>query len=255
MKKIYILFLLNLFIWNSFCEPVEFSSAVYFTVPAGKDNKTVKDNSKLKYNYGLRLNFSSATITGNAKLASTEFKDIGTYTFNDYISKQEYTYGINQSLKAGKIKFNISAGTLHYSGAISRLKNPAFSCPEPLKKFSLFTQGISAQIPSPASSKTPVSFAASITPESESHLPSMQFAILKTKEKYGADIDVIFYPSLAYDTGSGYAMRIKCTVNSVSGTVSATDVFGKILAGNSGTLKAGDVIFTEIDLGTYAIFE
>lgn len=75
------------------------------------------------------------------------------------------------------------------------------------------------------------------------------------KEKYGADIDVIFYPSLAYDTGSGYAMRIKCTVNSVSGTVSATDVFGKILAGNSGTLKAGDVIFTEIDLGTYAIFE
>lgn len=186
MKKIYILFLLNLFIWNSFCEPVEFSSAVYFTVPAGKDNKTVKDNSKLKYNYGLRLNFPSATITGNAKLASTEFKDIGTYTFNDYISKQEYTYGINQSLKAGKIKFNISAGTLHYSGAISRLKNPAFSCPEPLKKFSLFTQGISAQIPSPASSKTPVSFAASITPESESHLPSMQFAILKTKEKYGA---------------------------------------------------------------------
>ena len=122
MKKLYIVFLLNFLTWNSFCEPVEFSSAVYFTVPAGKDNKTVKDNSKLKYNYGLRLNFPSATITGNAKLASTEFKDIGTYTFNDYISKQEYTYGINQSLKAGKIKFNISAGTLHYSGAISRLK-------------------------------------------------------------------------------------------------------------------------------------
>lgn len=75
------------------------------------------------------------------------------------------------------------------------------------------------------------------------------------KSQYGADVDILFYPSLAYDTGSGYAIRIKCTVNSVSKAVSATDLFKTVLAGNSGSLKAGDVFFAEVDFGTYAIFE
>lgn len=72
---------------------------------------------------------------------------------------------------------------------------------------------------------------------------------------YGADIDITYYPSLTYDTGSSYAIRIKCTVNSVSKQVPATELFENVLYGNTNTLKAGDVFFAEVDFGTYAIYQ
>ena len=72
---------------------------------------------------------------------------------------------------------------------------------------------------------------------------------------YGADVDITYYPSLTYDTGSGYAIRVKCSVNSVSKPIAASDLFDSILYGNTNSLKAGNVFFAEVDFGTYAIYQ
>ncbi len=78
----------------------------------------------------------------------------------------------------------------------------------------------------------------------------------KIKEEYGQDTDVIFYPSLTYDNGSGFVTTIKIVVTNDNGNVeSASEMFGSTLISCStgDEVKTGTVIYVKMVIDGYAL--
>ena len=187
MKKILTVTLCLSLSAHLFSNSIEFNSSVGFTVPVDKDKRMVRDISEIKWNYGLKLNLGQTVIAGNAKLGSLPLIELHGKNAHDYLLMQEYTYGIWYSDIFAKLKVDVLAGNLRYSGGISRLKTPFFSCPSPHRNSSFTISGITVSLPSASSSKNTFSWSAAITPKStDIFLPSMQIVILDSGEKYGS---------------------------------------------------------------------
>lgn len=76
------------------------------------------------------------------------------------------------------------------------------------------------------------------------------------KKEFGMDITVTCYPTLIYDDGTGFAMRIKCTVNKANGQVTPAMLFGESAITDKETvLKNGSEFFADVKFGTYMIAE
>ncbi|WP_407400230.1 hypothetical protein [Treponema sp.] len=207
MKRIAVLIFIFPCAFKAFSATAEISSEITFSIPVDESNCMIRNISTIKYNMGLRLNLGADTITGNCRFDSTKLMDLYGYTPMDYIHSQDYTYGIQHNQKLGKLNLDILAGTLRFSNAISRLKNPSITCPSPLKKGSVPAPGIAPSIPTSSSSRTPVSFAMVLTPvQNAALIPTLQIAILETEEKYGAiykKLSTQLIPELLFSCSGG----------------------------------------------------
>lgn len=63
----------------------------------------------------------------------------------------------------------------------------------------------------------------------------------------GADVEFTYYPSLTYDTGEGFALRVRAEVKNAPTGLKASDVFG-VEAGDD-PLTGGEVFWTRYELG------
>lgn len=70
------------------------------------------------------------------------------------------------------------------------------------------------------------------------------------KKNYGIDTEIIMYPSLVWNNGSGFTLRVKCNVLETYGkTIDINEMFGDMLVSNlSGNLANGMEIMMEISL-------
>lgn len=207
MKKILMAHLCALLTAHLFSTPVEFNSSVGFTVPVDDDNRMVRDISEIKWNCGLRLNLGSTMLAGNARLGSTPLIELRGNTPKDYLLIQEYSYGIWHSENLGKVKVDVLAGNLKFSGGISRLKTPSFTCPSPQRESSFQITGFTSSLPSSSSSKSIFSWTAALIPKSpEIPLPAMQIAILESGERYGSlyrKFTCHFIPEISFSFTAG----------------------------------------------------
>nr|WP_318710714.1 hypothetical protein [uncultured Treponema sp.] len=186
MKKILTIFLFATISKTAFSAPVEFSSSLAFSIPVDEDKRMVRDISSIKHDYGLKLNLGNTTMVGNGRLSSVKVMDLYGISPEDFFHLQEYTCGFKYSKKTETLKVDLMIGNLKYSGGISRLKNPSFTCPSPFYKKSVPVAGITPALPSSSSSETEYSWATDISTSEKSFFPSVQFAILESGEKYGS---------------------------------------------------------------------
>lgn len=68
------------------------------------------------------------------------------------------------------------------------------------------------------------------------------------KSEYGTDIKITYYPTLCYDSGTGFTMILK--IEKLSGTKTAEELFGSVLIPNT---QSGNTFFVKIDTNGYVL--
>lgn len=66
----------------------------------------------------------------------------------------------------------------------------------------------------------------------------------------GADISVVYYPSMVVESENGYVMKVKITVNNVEGGKTFDDVFPNIISTSKPNLKSGLTFYATIATGS-----
>lgn len=74
--------------------------------------------------------------------------------------------------------------------------------------------------------------------------------LLRTKaQSNGADLTIVYTPSLVADNGNGYTMRVKVTVNSLASSANLSDLMGLAAGSAEVQVSAGSSIYVDIVTG------
>lgn len=78
----------------------------------------------------------------------------------------------------------------------------------------------------------------------------LQKYVSAIKKHSGVQVRFTLYPSMCFDNGDGYTLRVKCEFVSLEGTKSLADIFPKVSESISGiSVKQGDSYFVDVQTG------
>ena len=86
-----------------------------------------------------------------------------------------------------------------------------------------------------------------------SHSPIFIFGlqqIITGVKIFGADITVIYYPSMVVESEKGYVMKVKVNVNEVEDDKTFDDIFPNTISKNKPVLKSGLTFYATIATGS-----
>ena len=150
-----------------------------------KDNKIVRDESKISFAYGIKTELTNFSAIYGCSFPSTKISILKDLAPCEISSRENRNWGVRLTLPFSFYRTELSTGTLKFSGTITRLKNPVFSNLNPLKVPSFFTCGTNSSLPSWTSSSSGKALAVNLIPEKNfSFLPSIQFSILEDKNHF-----------------------------------------------------------------------
>ena len=150
-----------------------------------KDNKIVRDESKVSFAYGIKTELTNFSAIYGCSFPSTKFSVLKDLAPGEIISRENRSWGMRLAIPLPVYRTELSAGTLKFSGSITRLKNPVFSSISPLKVPSFFSCGTNAALPSWTSSSSEKAIAVNLVPDKNFlFLPSVQFSILEGKNHF-----------------------------------------------------------------------
>lgn len=146
------------------------------------------DEVSVKADCGVRLRFSGATFILSAGLPSEKICSLPEiFSSEKLLDVLVPRAGLGLSFSPGFLPFSVeaNAGTLGFSGALSRMKSPVFSIGSALSSPYRPSGGISASLPTFTSSGHPLAFSLLLSSSGKSiELPSVFFGLSEQKELF-----------------------------------------------------------------------
>lgn len=146
------------------------------------------DEASIKADEGVRLRFSGASLVLGAGLPSEKVGELGEILLeSNPLDVLVPRVGLSVSLSPSFLPFSLSvnAGTLSFSGALSRMKSPVFPIGSSLSSPYRPSGGISSNLPSFTSSRHPFSLSVLLSSSGKSvEFPNLFFAADEKKELF-----------------------------------------------------------------------
>lgn len=139
------------------------------------------EQPSLRYDAGTSISAGCLKITAGTGTDKINLNKAGDFSPQDIASFHKVRYGarINKNVNFLPLNIDLLAGTLSFSGTVSRLKNPVPSVPSALCRPITLTPGINPSLPSFTSAQKPFSAAISLAPsDKHSLMPRLQAAYI-----------------------------------------------------------------------------